>query len=377
MKTGILGGAFDPPHLEHINICLNAIKELGLDKVVLVPSGIQPHKNSSVSSNLRCDMIIAAIKSFYNLSVDDIELTYNKIGFASEILPLLQEKYGDIVYIVGGDSFMSMRNWHNPEIIFRSFPIAVIDRDGNRLDIMKEIKNIEDTYGARIKLLNYEASDISSTLVRAKLELNDNVSDLIPDRVMDIIRNNNLYNNMSSMVNKLKTMISPETYAHTKRTVYKALQYNQRLGLSYEKVFIAALLHDCAKGLPLQEAYRYQVPIDAIDTPVMHAFQGVAISEKEFGVEDSEILNAIRYHTTGKAKMTHLEMLIFVADMLEDNRNFSGVVELRYLVEENQLLGFMSCVEHQYNYLVAKKIKMYHLTEECYNYYIRRSSNDN
>lgn len=378
MKIGIFGGAFDPPHNEHINICLAAINELGLDRVVLIPSGIQPHKTSIVSTNYRYHMIKAATKPFRKLYVDDIEIQHPRIAYAAEILPLLQIKYNDFIYIVGGDSFLSMRSWYRPDLILPSYPIAVVARCGNRNEIKREIDYVKDLYNAdNIILMNYLTKDISSTDIRARLELNMNVNGLISDKVLEIINANSFYSNYRHLIDKLKSMVTERTYKHTERTVLKAMQLNLNFNLLYEKVFIASLLHDCAKDISLLEKYRKYIPDDVIDTPVMHAFLGAVIAEKEFNIEDREILNAIKYHTTGRAKMSQLEMLIFVADMLEDGRVYPGINELRYLIQDNYVLGFLSSVEKLYKYLTDKKTKIYPLTEECYNYYIKRSYNDN
>lgn len=372
MKIGVFGGAFDPPHNEHINLCLAAKEELGLDKVIIVPSGLQPHKSSEVSPNMRYDMIKVAARNHKCLIVDDTEVKYSRVGYAIDILPLLHIKYGEFIYIIGGDSFVNINNWMRPDIILSSYPIAVVARGNHRCEINKLINYYQELYNSDIKLLNYRAEQISSSLVRAKLKLNENVQGIISDNVYEMIRHNNLYSNYRDMVDKVKSMLSKTTYHHTVRTIMKALEFNQAINLPFEKVFVSCLLHDISKETPLDDRYRYAVPMKAENSPVMHAFQGVGIAEQVFKIEDREIVNAIKYHTTGRAKMTKLEILVYIADLLEEGREFPEVEGLRRIVAEDFILGFLSCVEHHYKYLINTGKSIYPLTEECYNYYIKK-----
>jgi len=372
MKTGIFGGAFDPPHKEHIRICLRAAEELNLEKIILVPSGIQPHKNSSVSGDLRLKMVEAASKPYENLSVDDIELDYNATAYAADILPRLKDKYGDIVYIIGGDSFLSIRKWYQPEKILRNFSLAVAVRGGNTTDILKEINEIKNLYNTEISVLKYQPSDISSTVLRAMLELGLDVNDLIDETVIKIIKEYNLYHGFEKIIRKLKEIIDERTFAHTARTALKALELNEKVNLPFEKVFTASLLHDVGKNMPYDEKYEKYIPDKARDSAVMHAFQGAAIAEVQFGIKDNDIIEAIRYHTTGKPGMTELQMIVFLADMIEDGRVFEGVGEIRKKAKDSLEAGFIEAIKRQYNYLKEKKNSMYPLTEESYKYYINK-----
>lgn len=369
MKTGIFGGAFDPPHVEHINICLNAAEEYNLERVVLLPSGNQPHKASIAPQELRYNMAKAAAAPYSSLIVDDTEINYKGTAFASDILPLMKEKYGKFFYIIGGDSLMSIRKWHRPDLILSRYPLLVALRGEDINEINNEISVLKNQYNADIEILKYRAADISSSEIRAMLELEIHVSKYLPQGVLEIIKKHNLYSGNKDIIDKLKGMVRESTFRHIGRTVLKAFELNEKLNLPYEKVFIAALLHDVAKDCKPLNRYRALIPEDAISSPVMHAFQGALIAELEFGITDSEVLNAIRYHTTGRAGMTGLESLIFVSDMLEEERDFQGVERLREVIRKDYRQGVLSCIETLYHHLKDKKAKMYPLTEECYNYY--------
>ena len=115
-----------------------------------------------------------------------------------------------------------------------------------------------------------------------------------------------------------------------------------RYGYNLNKAEIAGLLHDCAKHFEDEEIIRkckkHKIPLteDELKAPaVLHAFYGAWLAEFRYGVKDPEILSAIRWHTTGKADMTLLEKIIYIADYIEPNRDFEGVEELRRLAYED------------------------------------------
>ena len=372
MKLGIFGGAFDPPHKEHINICLAAIKELNLDKVILLPSGVQPHKTSETFAGMRAEMIRKAASIYDMLEVDELELNLVGTAYASDVLPLVQQKYGEFIYILGGDSLINIMSWHRPDLILTQYKIAVAIRGGRRDETLRQAEYLTKAYGADITILDYIADSISSTELRARLELSLNASLYVPDSVMKIIKDNGLYRSYSSIIDKLIKSVSEKTYLHSARTVIKALELNLELNLPYDQVFIAAALHDCMKKMPYNPIYKEDIPESAVDTPVMHAFMGAAVAQKEYGVSDRAVLDAIRYHTTGRADMSPLEKLIFLADTIEDGRDFEGVDQLRKAAQGNFEAGFILSVDLLYNHLKKKKTDIYPLTSECYNYYFNK-----
>ena len=93
------------------------------------------------------------------------------------------------------------------------------------------------------------------------------------------------------------------------------------------------------------------------------------MARKEFGIEDDEVLEAIKYHTTAKPNMTDLDKLIFCADMLEEDRDFEGVDELRDIISQDLHQGFVACMEHQYAYLVNRGGDIYPTTVLAVEYY--------
>ena len=169
------------------------------------------------------------------------------------------------------------------------------------------------------------------------------------------------------MVYKAKEIYSSERFEHVCGVVLKALRLNDRLSLDFSKVFTAALLHDIGKG----NVRRVEcVPLDAIGTKVEHQFSGPFIAKELFGITDEDVLNAIRYHTTGRIGMSTLEKLIYTADMIEDGRDFDGVDIIRKKTDIGLDEGFKECLKQTYLHLKSNGVEIYYLTKEAYNYYI-------
>jgi predicted HD superfamily hydrolase involved in NAD metabolism len=115
-------------------------------------------------------------------------------------------------------------------------------------------------------------------------------------------------------------------------------------------------------------------PPENVPEPVMHQFTGAYIAANLFNIQDEDILNAIRYHTSGRENMSDLEKLIYISDMVEEGRNFDGVEEIRAAFETSLNSGMMSALTHQVNYLSKDNKKIYPLTMRAYEY--MRKNND-
>ena len=157
---------------------------------------------------------------------------------------------------------------------------------------------------------------------------------------------------------KLKTMLTDHRYTHSLGVVETAVKMAQIFGADEEKTEIAALLHDCAKQIPHTEQLKmckeFEIPLDEVkekELGLLHAELGAYIAEHEFGIKDTEILDAIRYHTLGKPDMSTMEKILYLSDIIEPNRkDFNGLSELRKLCFENLdralLFGFGLTIAH-------------------------------
>lgn len=368
MKIAIFGGAFNPPHIEHINM-INALLLNGYDKVVIVPSSNPPHKNCRISFEHRINMLKLATKDIKNIEICDIENTDKDVHYSFETIPKLQKIYGKFSFVMGGDSLIDLHKWKNPDKIVKMCDIVVFFRGGNKQKFEQAYKFWTEK-GAKIKVMEYYPKNISSTRLRFLMECGY-YDGVLPD-VAEYIKTHKLYMYYSKYIKKLRKDVDEKTFEHSVRVVQCALYYNEhsRLKIDTEKIFLSALLHDCAKQLVHKKHGVRLLPKDSIGTSVEHQFLGSIIAKKKYKITDFAILNAIKYHTTGNENMDILQKLIFCADMLEEKRDFDSVVQLRQTIKTNFELGFKKCLLQQYNYLLTNnKNEIYPLTKSAVEYY--------
>lgn len=157
---------------------------------------------------------------------------------------------------------------------------------------------------------------------------------------------------------QLAERLSLHRYTHSLGVVETAINMARAFGVDEEKAEIAALLHDCAKQIPHDEqirlCYEFGILTDEIKEKqpgLLHADLGAYVAETEFGIEDKEVLNAIRYHTLARENMTSLEKILYLADIIEPNRkDFDGLEDLRKLcflnLDEALLFGLDLSIGH-------------------------------
>lgn len=361
-STGIFGGTFNPPHKEHIEICRAAKTELGLECVVVLPTSVPPHKSVSVSDADRRRMTELCFDGT-DVAVDFYEQETPGVHYSVDTLRVMRQKYGDITFIIGGDSAIDFFKWREPETILAENEIAVCARFGREKELSSAIERMRQK-GGRVRLLSYAGGNVSSTAVRYLATLGVDLTKYVTKDVANYICERGLYRDREDLLRAVKARVGEERYAHTVRTAVKAIELNGTLGLDVEKVFLSAVLHDVGKN-----ERRLGVPSNAVDTPVAHQFSGAEIARREFGVTDGEVLNAIACHTTGKPYMSTLDKLIFVADLIEDGRDYAEVEELREAVEKDFESGFRLIIERDYMHLKAVGRDIYHLTEQAYEFY--------
>ncbi|MCW1927057.1 bis(5'-nucleosyl)-tetraphosphatase (symmetrical) YqeK [Bhargavaea beijingensis] len=162
-------------------------------------------------------------------------------------------------------------------------------------------------------------------------------------------------------------------YQHVLRVTGTAMILADRFGEDKEKAETAALLHDVAKAMTKEELKRIvesegdPAGVLGFHHELWHGPAGAAIAREEFGIRDAEILAAVRFHTTGRAGMSCLEKIIFVADMIEPGRAFPGIEGLRAEAERSLDSALVACSAHNLQYLASVRAAIHPDTLRCYN----------
>lgn len=347
----------------------------GYDRVVLAPSNNPAYKQCDNNFDTRCEMLKIAIQGREGMQICDLERDRPKDNYSYITIPLYKERIGEFDFVIGGDSLIDLGKWKNPYQVIGQVKLVVFDRGDRQAEVDEACKFWREQ-GANIVIERFVPKDISSTIVRLESRLG--LTRGVPTEVAEYIEKNGLYVDKSirmskklttSLADKLKELTGERTYKHCLRVAYCALKLNSdlNLGLDTDKILTAGLLHDCAKRI--KRVDDTSIPKDSEGTPVYHQFAGSVVARKEFGIHDEDVLDAIKYHTTAKPNMTDLDKLIFCADMLEEDRDFEGVDELRKVIWQDLHRGFLACMEHQYAYLVGRGGDIYPLTTKAVEYY--------
>lgn len=181
----------------------------------------------------------------------------------------------------------------------------------------------------------------------------------------------------------VKEHLTKERYIHTLGVMETAIELARRYGADEKKAELAAIFHDYAKFRPIDEMRQliceHQLGEDFLHygTQLLHAPCGAFLVNKEVGIEDEEILLAIRYHTTGRPNMTLLEKIIFIADYIEPNRKFPGVDEVRELANIDINQACIQSLKNTMSFLLQKEATIYPDTLNTYNQLVSEKGGHN
>lgn len=354
-KVILFFGSFDPLHKGHISIMEKAIKRVNADYLYI---GLNKNSNKGRLTSFfhRKNMIKEFIKAndkykFIPFSFDykNIEKTYKNIFSLIDI--------NDNNYIlIGQDQFSSLHKWHKFDMLLEKFTFIIAKR-GN---IKEDIDSDEYIF------IDHNNKEISSSLVK------NGDYKYTCEVITNYILNHNLY-----LKDQIRPYLTLEKYQHTLSVAKTALLINKKakLGIDEYKVEKAALLHDIAKNLDINTRKKLinenYSQYKNESNNILHQYLGELIARENFFVYDEEILDAIKYHTTGRANMSKLEKLIYMADKIEPLRG-DYTKPLLDLSIRNFEKGFIEVVKNNKVYLEEKKIDITNIdTKECFEYYIK------
>lgn len=184
--------------------------------------------------------------------------------------------------------------------------------------------------------------------------------------------------NWKETEDKLRGALDDYRFRHTLGVAYTAAALAMSHGYDVSKARLAGLLHDCAKGIRGQERIAMCeengieiTPVERENTSLLHSKLGVLLASRDYGINDPEILSAIRWHTTGRPEMSVLEKIIYISDFIEPNREeiMSVDPELKTLAFKDLDLGCEAVMSETIRYLKATQKTMDEKTVEAYNYY--------
>lgn len=353
MRIGIYGGTFNPPHQGHMLAARFALEALELDRLFLIPTAEPPHKElppGSPTSEDRLAMTAIAADNLFcpGISVSDLELRRAGLSYTADTIEAIHRQYpqDELWLLMGADMFLSIQNWHAPERIMSVAHLAGFARAADQEEVLDQQADwLQAKYGAKAQVLRlYDMAEISSTQLREMLLRNEGW-EYLATPVRGYILMHGLYGTHADLkhlnVEDLRacsySMVKAKRLAHIRGTEEEAVRLARRWGADETQARKAGILHDCTKYLNLEEQLqlceKYGIVLDELEqkaVKLLHAKTGAAIARHVFGMPEA-ICSAIFWHTTGRADMTLLEKVLYMADYVEPNRRFDEVEELRRL----------------------------------------------
>lgn len=198
MKTGIMGGTFNPVHNAHLLIAENALEQYKLDRIIFITSGNPPHKIDFLDASHRFSMTRLAIQDNDKFIDDDFEINRAEKSYTVDTLEYLKGKYpqDELFFIIGEDSLCDLPLWREPNRILSMASILAFPRKSmETLD--KTIEIMRGKYGNNIFIIDAPIFEISSTDIRRRLKDKRTVRYMVPDRVIQYIEENRLYDGVN------------------------------------------------------------------------------------------------------------------------------------------------------------------------------------
>ena len=192
IKTGIFGGAFNPVHKGHVRLAEEAVKQLKLKRLLIIPTYDSPHKETKLLPfEDRAEMCRRAFGHIEGAEISDIEVKLGGKSFTINTIRELKSLYPEDQFflLIGGDMLFSFEKWFKYESILKEAKVCAVARDNDSLVDMMEYANEL----GRIKVLPTKAIEISSTEIREKAARGEDITDLVPDGVAEYIAQNGLY----------------------------------------------------------------------------------------------------------------------------------------------------------------------------------------
>ncbi len=355
----LYGSPFDPIHHGHLAMLKAAQQHIRADEVLLIITKNPRWKNITTNILDRINMVKLAIAhdpsfqlSLYEVEKDAvINFTIHTVQYFKQLYPNDQ-----LYYLIGGDQVEQFHKWKEADKFKSLVQLLAYPRPGSSLDH-------PNWQRYSIQKMSGPLYPVSSTSIR-------NLESLAtPLPVIEYIFANQLY-----FVPKLKAFYQPERFQHVYSTASLAYEIALENHQSPEDAFLAAILHDIAKDMDEEEARALLDEYDTVNQPVeqyaLHQFVGAILARQEFNIKHDGILEAIRYHTTGKAQMGPLAQIVYAADKIEPTRGYDSSA-LIAACKKQYHEGFLMVLKENLLHLKKKKHKITNpLVKECMAYYL-------
>ncbi|WP_407946661.1 bis(5'-nucleosyl)-tetraphosphatase (symmetrical) YqeK [Paenibacillus tarimensis] len=177
-----------------------------------------------------------------------------------------------------------------------------------------------------------------------------------------------MYMDRNQLMESVRAQMPEKRWNHTLGVMQTAVELAKRYGVDEQQADLAAILHDVAKYWrtdTMEEIMRGNPELEPLltqDKELWHAFVGAVVAERDYGITDPLVLDAIRYHTSGREKMTMLDKVVCLADYIEPGREFPGVDKIRELAKDSLERALIAGFDSTLSFLIERGKRIFPLT---------------
>ncbi|MCL2446236.1 MAG: nicotinate (nicotinamide) nucleotide adenylyltransferase [Oscillospiraceae bacterium] len=321
LRLGFYGGSFDPPHVGHMAAAQFFARELQLDELLIMPAAQAPLRgNPSVDAAHRLELC----RRTFDYPVCDIELQRIGASYTIDTVLQLREQYpaAELFMLIGTDQLAKFTQWHRWEEILQWCTVCALQRDTEPLQTQLPVQ----------LLSGFSPVQISSTRLRGMLAMGEEVTEYLTPAAWEYMQTHKLY---------IEPNLPPKRLQHSRNVAEAAEQLAQLHGADVAKAKFAGLWHDCGKYMA--------------EHGWMHGAVGADILQQHMGIEDEEVLDAVRYHTMGRENMSMLEQIIVAADLTSADRDYPDVEHVRALAQKDLAACCRYIMEYKARAFLARR----------------------
>lgn len=395
MRLGLMGGTFDPIHEGHLACARAAREACGLDRVLFVPAARPNFKRERrlAAPETRLELCRLALADEPCFDVSDIELRRAGVTYTVDTLRELRAQMGDdaeLYFIMGADAAASLPRWHEAEELARLAVYVAVSRPGQALGA--DVRASLAEAGFKVVYVEGLCMDVSSSEVRARVAAGESLEGLVPEVVRSRVEAEPAYRSeprsaegqaeaeaesdalsdafFAARKRELAARVSEKRLHHVEGVVAACERLAKLYGGDVRKARLAGLLHDWDKGYddPGIRARVEELGMEGELDPwvvqnmpqVLHGHTAARALSREFPQIPEDVIQAVDRHTVAAVDMTKLDMIVYIADAVEEGRRFGRIDELRAAVGEADLEELFFLTYEYWTFLLFERRKQLH-----------------
>lgn len=396
MRLGLMGGTFDPIHEGHIACAQAACEACGLDRVLFIPAARPSFKRQRrlACGQTRLELCRLALQEHPRFEVCDIELRRGGVTYTVDTLRELRAELGDGVefyFILGSDAAATLPRWREAAELARSAVYVAVSRPGRALD--ESLRASLAEAGFKVIYVEGLCMDLSSSEVRARISAGESVEGFVPESARARVEAEASYRLapacpasaenaeadeadalsdafFNARKEDLAGRVSEKRQRHVEGVVLACEHLARCYGGDVRKARLAGLLHDWDKGYD-DAVIRARVDelgmAGSIDPwvvrnmpQVLHGHTAARALARDFPQIPADVIQAVDRHTVASVDMTKLDMIVYIADAVEEGRRFGRIDELRAAVGKVDLDELFFLTYEYWTFLLFERGKQLH-----------------